>query len=264
MSTDEENARQYGDSRKLQARARLNRDYTIAEWPWFSWVMRQLDLKPGDCILDIGCGPGWLWSEAANNVPEGLELTLADLSPGMVDEAVQRCCPLPFKSVKGQVADATNLPFEDGAFDTVLAAHMLYHLADPAAGIAEMFRVLRPGGVLAVTTNGVGNMRELYELATAFGCAPIDPSAATFGFDTAEQLMRSQFGNVDLARYPARLRITDPDDIFLALTSYPPGDRASEAELKTFRQAIASAFERGKGVLETRKETGLFRSRKSA
>ncbi|WP_018181517.1 class I SAM-dependent methyltransferase [Kaistia granuli] len=264
MSTHEENARQYGDSRKLRARARLNRDYTIAETPWFSWVLRQLDLKSGDHVLDIGCGPGWLWSEAANDVPQGLELTLADLSPGMVDEAVQRCRPLPFKAVDGQVADVTSLPFEDGTFDTGLAAHMLYHVADPAAAIAEMFRVLKPGGTLAVTTNGVGNMRELYELATVFGSAPTDPSAAIFGFDTAERLMRSQFGNVSLSRYPAVLRITDPDDIFLALTSYPPGDRAGEIELNSFRQAIDRAFARGKGALETQKETGLFRSRKAA
>jgi len=56
--------------------------------------------------------------------------------------------------------------------------HMLYHLPDPAKGIAEMFRVLKPGGFLAVTTNGAGNTRKMYELTTVFGSPPHDPAGA--------------------------------------------------------------------------------------
>ncbi|EIM26232.1 hypothetical protein MicloDRAFT_00027810 [Microvirga lotononidis] len=66
-----------------------------------------------------------------------------------------------------------------------------------------------------------------------------------------------------MAQHPARLRITEPEDVFLALTSYPPGDGASEAQLTEFREAIARAFEEGKGVLEVAKEAGLFLSRKT-
>ncbi len=256
------NGKQYGDSRKLAARARLQSKYTVAEIPWFLWVARQLPLEPGHHILDIGCGPGWFWTATADIVPEKLTLTLADLSPGMVREAVERCQPLPFASVQGRQADATALPFAESAFDVVVAMHMLYHLPDPAKVIAEMCRVLKPGGFLAVTTNGAGNMRKLYALTTVFGSPPIDPSATAFGFKTAEQLMRSQFGNVTTARHPARLRVTEPEDVFLALTSYPPGDEASEAQLAALRQTIDDAFRRGNGVLDTEKEVGLFLSRK--
>lgn len=255
-------ARQYGDSRKLAARARLNREYTIAETGWFPWVAKQLPLKPGNSILDIGCGPGWFWEAAVGVLPEKLELTLADASPGMVQEALDRCRVLPFGSVRGQQADAAALPFEDGSFDAVIAMHMLYHVPDPAAAIAEMFRVLKPGGCLAVTTNGAGNMRKLYELATVFGSDPFDPAAAAFGYDAADRLLRSRFGNVAMSQYPARLRITEPEDVYLALTSYPPGDGASESQLIAFRKAIADAFQHGNGVLETEKETGLFLSSK--
>ena len=263
-STADDNAKQYGDSRKLAARARLNKEYTIAEAPWFPWVARQLALKAGDRVLDIGCGPGWFWAAAAGVLPAGLELTLADLSPGMVQEAVERCKPLPLRIVEGRQADAASLPFEDGSFDAVIAMHMLYHVADPAVGIAEMFRVLKPGGLLAVTTNGAGNMREIYALTTVLGSAPSDPAAAAFGYDAAERLMRSQFGNVTLSEYPAKLRVTDPEDVFLALTSYPPGDGAGEAVQKALRDAIRDAFRKAGGVLESQKQTGLFRSRKMA
>ena len=258
----EGNAEQYVDSRKLAARARLHRKYTIAETGWFPWVAQQLPIRADDRVLDIGCGPGWFWANVADRLPEGFALMLADLSDGMVAEAVERCAALRAWSVGGRQADAAHLPFADSSFDTVVAMHMMYHVADQAAAIAEAFRVLKPGGWLAVTTNGAGNMREMYELTTVFGSAPMDTAAIAFGFDTAERLMRSQFGTVTMAVHPARMRITEPEDVFDALTSYPPGDRASEAQLSALRKAIADAFDQGGGVLDIRGESALFLSRK--
>ena len=256
------NAQQYGDSRKLAARARLHEKYTIAETGWFPWIARHLPLRAGDRVLDIGCGPAWFWAAAAHILPEKLGLTLADLSPGMVQEAVERCKALPFETVIGQQADAASLPFADGTFDAVIAMHMLNHVPDPVAWIMEMFRILKPGGFLAVTTNGANNMREIYELTTVFGSAPSDPAAAAFGYEIAERLMRLQFGNVTMSQHPAHLRITEPDDVFQALTSYPPGESASASQQEALREAIEQAFRHGNGVLEVQKEMGLFVSKK--
>jgi SAM-dependent methyltransferase len=209
------NAQQYADSSKLAARARLHSDYTVAETPWFEWVMGRLPLEPGDRVLDVGCGPAWFWAASAEFFPPGLDLTLADQSPGMVAEAVARCAPLNFARVKGETTDAAALPFADDSFDAAIAMHMLYHVPDPTAAIVEMHRVVKPGGFLAVTTNGVGNLSELYALTTTLGSDPVDPSALAFGFDRAEELMRERFG---MAVHPASLRVTDPEVVFLALT----------------------------------------------
>lgn len=95
-----DNAGQYGDSRKLAARARLHSQYSVAETDWFFWVAGQLPLRTGDHVLDIGCGPGWFWAAAVDQLPQALALTLADLSPGMVDEALRRCEPLPFEALR--------------------------------------------------------------------------------------------------------------------------------------------------------------------
>ncbi|MGY5776973.1 class I SAM-dependent methyltransferase [Rhizobium sp. LEGMi135b] len=256
------NEKQYADSKKLAARAHLNSEYTLAEIGWFPWVAQQLPLKSEDRILDIGCGPGWFWAATVASLPQKLDVTLSDLSPGMVQEAVERCKTLPLGSVTGERADAAALPFADSSFDGVIAMHMFYHLPDPFKAIAEMYRVLKPGGFLAITTNGVGNMRKMYELTSVFGSPPYDPAGAAFGYDAAERLMQTQFGNVRMTEHPARLRVTELEDVYLALTSYPPGDEADEAQLAAFRKAIAKAFEAGGGVLETEKETGLFVSRK--
>jgi SAM-dependent methyltransferase len=180
----------------------------------------------------------------------------------MVEEATGRASGLRNWSVRGKVANVSALPFPDGSFDTVFAMHMLYHVPHPAAGIAEIARVLRPGGIAAVTTNGANNLRGLYALTAAFGSSPSDPVVDIFGFETAERMLRSQFGNVTILSHPGGLRITEPEDVFLSLTSYPPGDAASEDQLAVFRESISTAFALGGGVLEVETEVGLFLSRK--
>lgn len=257
------NAAQYGNSEKLAARARLMSEYAVSETPWFPWVASHLPFRPQNRILDLGCGPAWFWEAAAAQVPAGIALTLADLSAGMVKEAKERCAAIPFASVDGLEADAAALPFEDECFDGVIAMHMLYHLPDPALAIAEMFRVLKPGGFAAVTTNSVDNMRGLYELTAAFGGKPYDPAGAAFGFAEAERMLHGQFGNVETHCLRTDMRVTSAEDVFLAMTSYPPGDSATERQLAEFRKAIDDAFAAGDGALHTSKETGLFISIKT-
>ncbi len=261
-STTSGMGKQYADSTKLAARARLHQEFSVGDEPWFPWVMDRLPLKPGDHVLDIGCGPAWFWAASQGHFPAGLNLTLSDLSPGMVAEATERCKPLGFASVTGEVADVVALPFADASFDVVVAMHMLYHVADQGKAIAELHRVLKPGGTLAVSTNGADNLKQLYALTTTFGADPIEPVAISFGHDKAEALMGVQFGNVTKTVHPAGLRVTDPEVVFLALTSYPPGDGASDEQLEAFRTAIAAAFAQGNGVLEVQKDTALFVSRK--
>lgn len=250
--------KQYATSERLAARARLHSHYSTAEEGWFPWVARRFGITAGSDVLDVGCGPAWFWASVADSLPESFSLTLCDVSPGMVAEATARAGRLRDWRVTGVTADAQTLPFPDASFDTVIAMHMLYHVPDPAQALREMHRVLRPGGRLAVTTNGANNSRVLYALATAFGSPPVDPSAAAFGFERATELMRAQFGNVTHEVHPAGMRITEPEDVFLALTSYPPGDAATDAQLTAFRQAIAAAFAQGNGVLEIENESGVF------
>jgi SAM-dependent methyltransferase len=256
--------KQYGTSEKLAARARLHQNYSTAEVPWFQWVAANAGPLPGARVLDVGCGPGWFWASVADRLPDDLDLTLADLSPGMVAEATTRVQGHRNWSVAGTEADVSALPFPDESFDAVFAMHMLYHVPEPAAGIAEIARVLRPGGFAAVTTNGPNNLRQLYALTTAFGGKSSEPVAEAFGFEGAERLLRAKFGNVAIKQHPGGMRVTDPEDVFLALTSYPPGDGASAAQLTAFRDAIDDAFASGGGALEVETEVGLFVSRKQA
>ena len=253
---------QYSDSSKLAARARIHQ-FGHAEVPWFPWVAQHLPVARGASILDVGCGPAWFWPEAITVLPPEQMLTLFDQSPGMVDEALQRCRALSFAAVEGETGDAADLPFADASFDAVIAMHMLYHVADQAKAISEFHRVLKPGGTLLVSTNGVDNMRELYQLTTVFGGTPHDPAAEAFGFDRAAALLEQQFGNVALDIHPATMRVTDAEVVFLALTSYPPGESAPSDKQQAFRDAIDKAFSDGGGGIDVTKQVGVLTAAKA-
>ena len=97
----------------------------------------------GQQVLDVGCGPGALTSElVARLQPENV--SAVDPSEPFVAAARDRH---PAVSVKQ--ASAEELPFEDASFDTVLAQLVVHFMADPVAGVREMGRVARSGGVVA-------------------------------------------------------------------------------------------------------------------
>ncbi len=96
-------------------------------------------------VLDCGVGTGQ-FALALAQVHEGpIDLTAVDCSPAMVAAAGERFrgAGVPARVVKAQI---DRLPFGDASFDVVLAAHVLEHLPDPVAALAEMRRVLKPGG----------------------------------------------------------------------------------------------------------------------
>jgi len=106
-------------------------------------------------LLDAGCGTGALAGRCAGELR--CEVTALDASPEMVRATRAR-------GIDVVTGDVQELPFPDGAFDCAVAAWMLYHVPDLDRGVAELARVLRPGGRLAAITNGRESLAELYDL----------------------------------------------------------------------------------------------------
>lgn len=257
-------ADQYRTSGNLRARGGLHARY--ANRNWFDWVGERLELTPESDVLDIGCGAGWFWLSAGAPCPAGLRLTLSDTSAGMVSEATANLSRGGrVASVAGETCDAAALPFADARFDAAIAMHMLYHVEDAGRALDEMARVLRPGGLAAVTTNDEGNLGALFELGSrAFGGEPHDPAARAFGPGHALALFEERFEDVTLQRFEDVYVITEADDIVQYLTSYPPGSRAGEQEVAALRQLVAARLEEAGGVLNVAREAVLVRGRAKA
>ena len=100
--------------------------------------------QAGSQVLDVGCGPGHLSIRLAE---QGLDVTGLDLDPAMVERAqsnANRAGGVGRPSFV--VGNASALPFPDASFDVVVSTFSVHHWAEPATGIAEIGRVLRPGG----------------------------------------------------------------------------------------------------------------------
>ena len=100
-------------------------------------------VRAGQRVLDVGCGPGALTGELVRRVG-GDAVAAVDPSEPFVAAAKAR-----HPAVDVQLASAEHLPFEDGVFDAALAQLVVHFMADPVAGLREMARVTRPGGVVA-------------------------------------------------------------------------------------------------------------------
>jgi len=104
-------------------------------------------VKPDSRILDVGCGPGSITIDLAELVSDG-HVTGLDISDGQFERARALAKERGLENVTFQMGDAYELPFEDESFDIVCSNTLLMHLSDPARGIAEMKRVLKPGGYI--------------------------------------------------------------------------------------------------------------------
>jgi len=145
-------------------------------------------------VLEVGCG----WGELAEWIARETraEVVAVDLSPRMVELARDR-------GIDASVADVQALPFEDGTFDLVVAAWMLYHVPDLDRGLAEIARVLRSGGTFVASTNSRFHLHELRELVGS------GPSTLKFSREDGEEHLRPHFATIDRIDVDGVLELTD-------------------------------------------------------
>ncbi|GLL02179.1 methyltransferase domain-containing protein [Dactylosporangium matsuzakiense] len=107
-----------------------------------------LDLRPGQTVADVGCGPGTDLARLADAVTVAGSVVGIDREPKMLAEAGRRLADRP--NVDLRLGDAHALPLADASVDRAKVDRVLQHVEDPAAAVAEAFRVLRPGGVFGM------------------------------------------------------------------------------------------------------------------
>jgi ubiquinone/menaquinone biosynthesis C-methylase UbiE len=133
------------DRRRRTAYDRLARVYDFVEAP-MDWMggsrrRRRVVARSLGSVLEVGVGTG----RNLEHYPSGVRVTAIDLSERMLEQAERRADRLGLK-VELVPADVERLPFDDGSFDTVLATCVFCSVRNPVQGLAEVARVVKPGG----------------------------------------------------------------------------------------------------------------------
>ena len=175
----------YATEEPLAVRIRTHRLYTQPQVDFTAWVMDHVPWRGDERILDIGCGSGAYIEPVCQRLAQGGRLLAGDLSWGMLRDVASKSLPA---GVVLLSADAMRLPLPDRCCDVVLANHMLYHVPQIEGAVAEIRRVLRPGGCLVAATNARDSM-ETFATEMADACHALGHS-------------------IELPPSPARLRFT--------------------------------------------------------
>jgi ubiquinone/menaquinone biosynthesis C-methylase UbiE len=113
-------------------------------------VLEALHLRTGERVLDIGTGPGFVAYEMAHLIGASGQIVAIDASEPMLRLARQRCAEMPH--VQFKTGDALRLPVPDESFDVAVSVQVYEYVREVDAALAEMYRVLRPGGRAAIVS----------------------------------------------------------------------------------------------------------------
>jgi ubiquinone/menaquinone biosynthesis C-methylase UbiE len=165
-------------------------------------LLRAANLQPGERALDVACGTGLIARLAAEQVGPSGSVTAIDIAPDMI--AVAEATPSPgAPRIEWHVGDATSLPLHDDSYDVVLCQMGLMFMEDRPAALAEMRRVLAPGGRLVVNTPG--RIQAVFELMEQ---AIVDHISAELG-----GFVRAVFSMHDPEAVATLLRDAGLDDV---------------------------------------------------
>jgi 2-polyprenyl-3-methyl-5-hydroxy-6-metoxy-1,4-benzoquinol methylase len=252
---------QHRETSKLRNRIQLHEKYRTYQYPWLLWVFDQLEMQPGLQVLEFSCGPGALWCQNIDRLPEGITCTLSDLSLPIIKIAREK---LPKDGrFRFLVADIQDAPFGSQRFDVVIANQMLFHVPDLPRSILTIQRVLKPGGVLYATTNGLRHMYNIYELArqVAPGLRSHTEAAERFGLHNAARRLAPAFSHVQVTVYPDFLWVTDTEPLLEYIRSLWGPAELNAAQLEQLQVMIDSRIA-SEGGIHINKSTGIVKARR--
>jgi len=249
---------QYGTSQNLAVRIDVHERFSTNLYCWMLWVFDHFDLPEPCRVLELGCGVGKLWVENAQRIRPTWAITVSDFSPAMLAATKANLADV-HAAFDFQQVDVEHIPFSSQTFDAVIANHMLYYARDRDRAVAEIARVLKPGGKLYASTNGMRHLKEIDDLIVGFrgGARPIASVITMFNLDTGQDVLARHFARVDIDRQANALRITDPE----ALTAFCLSiTRAAipEQSHPAFASYVAQHVQAHGGTLHIEKDAGLF------
>lgn len=253
-------AKQYKSKDNLQVRIETHEKYTEPKVDFIFFVLDQLSWTGQEQVIDVGCGAG-SYVEPANQRCGAY--FACDLSFGMLQG-------LPSAGLSRVNLDAQQLPFASNTADVVLANHMLYHVPDQHTAVAEIYRVLKPGGYLLAATNSADNMPELTEIRLAIiekfalSLPKLSGSRLSFNLENGAEVLERHFNSVvrkDLdsalvfrTSQPVVDYINTSRDYYMGIM---PDGVQWEAVEEAIHEAVKSRIAQA-GTFRVQKLTGVF------
>lgn len=254
---------QYGTDSNLQSHIRVKRLFSTGKQGWADFLLESFCLKSNQRILELGCGNAVFWKSASSKIPTGIKLTLSDFSPGMIESAKSNTSGLNFVD-EYAVIDAQNLPYENNAFDIVIANYMLYHVPDTVKALREISRVLKPDGFFFAATFGKNNLKEVTDIffnSDNKTDSVLNEMIGVFGLENGGELLGKHFEAVKLKKYENNLHITDFDSLLDYFLSYRGMGNISEIitdeNIGQFSEYLNKIFS-ARGYVDITQEEGMF------
>lgn len=249
-----------GNAFKQYKRIKVHDTFSINLYGWRHWLFDQLSIKTGDSILEVGCGDGGLWARNLERLQQDTKIILTDFSNDMIDNAKTNLgCEA--ASFHFQLADVQWLPFENNSFDHVIADHMLYYVKEPEKALAEIYRVLKPGGTLYVSTTGNNHLQELKQLLTDFNKSLVLSgfSLKKFNLDQGKAMLERWFSDIEIRTYQDALVITEVEPLleYILSASGNLADILVGDVIDEFRNYLKNSIT-SHGSLYFTKNIGLF------
>ena len=253
---------QYRDSSNLDARVEIHRRFSTNSYGWMNWVFDHIFALPVNAkILELGCGPAYLWKENVSRIPSAWDITLSDLSSGMLDSA-WRNLVVTGRAYNFKEIDAQSIPFADETFDAVIANHMLYHVPDKAKALTEIKRVLKTGGRFFATTVGDNHLKEITNWFRQIHKSEVwDSFANLFTLENGLSQLQPVFPNVTLSRYEDSLHVTELEPLVAYFRSGIRAGELSDEEFAKLQVDLEKELKE-KGRIFITKDSGLFEATK--
>lgn len=203
-------------------RFQLHEKYNPRQQEWYPWLFKQLELKPGEHVLDAGAGYGLIWRRSIREIPEGTRIHAVDNSKASMESLPVFVCENREQLNKGVQFTFEELDLNTGTlgeslYDCIASFHMWYYIEDRNAYLDKVIRALKPGGRLCTNANYRGYVPDINRILTGFA-KDLDLTDKDERYrkmrQDVEQSLKAHFSQLYCTFYKSRLQIDDLDDLY--------------------------------------------------